>query len=170
MFKDSAFQEMDQFCIKSGHVEHGDDMMMQDSREGKGISSTRASEGLREIDGDAQNIETSGSDMSSTRGKNAIDQMDNGEFLKSSEYVKESGSGGDTEDKQVETIQCEEKQQRKRKRTLMNDRQMNMIERALLDEPDMQRNAASVQSWAHKISLHVRHLQLIIYKWCKLIR
>ncbi|KAM3687535.1 hypothetical protein ACJW31_10G083100 [Castanea mollissima] len=154
MFKDSAFQEMDQFCIKSGHVEHVENMTTQDRREGKGISSTRASEGLREIDRDAQNIETSGSDTSSTRGKNAIDQMDNGEFLKSSEYIKESGSGGDTEDKQVETIQCEEKQQRKRKRTLMNDRQMNMIERALLDEPDMQRNAASVQSWAHKISLH----------------
>jgi hypothetical protein len=161
MFEDSAFQEMDQFYIKSGHA--GDDLMTQDRREGKGISSTTASGGLREIDRDVRNIETSGSDTSSTKGKNADDQMDNGEFLKSSEHIKESGFGGDREGKQVETIQCEEKQQRKRKRTLMNDKQMNMIEKALLDEPDMQRNSASVQSWAHKISLHVRHLHLIIY-------
>ncbi|GMY16535.1 nodulin homeobox-like isoform X2 [Fagus crenata] len=152
MFEDSAFQEMDQFYIKSGHA--GDDMMTQDRREGKGISSTTASGGLREIDRDVRNIETSGSDTSSTKGKNADDQMDNGEFLKSSEHIKESGFGGDREGKQVETIQCEEKQQRKRKRTLMNDKQMNMIEKALLDEPDMQRNSDSVQSWAYKISLH----------------
>ncbi|KAG6645122.1 hypothetical protein I3843_08G097700 [Carya illinoinensis] len=154
MFEDSAFQDMDQFYLKSRHVDHVDVVIMQDTREGKGISGVRASEGLIKIHREVQNVETSGSDTCSTRGKNDVDQMCNGEFLKTSEQIKESEVGGDTEDKQIKTIHCEEKQQRKRKRTLMNDKQMAMIERALLDEPDMQRNAASIQSWAHKISVH----------------
>jgi hypothetical protein len=166
MFEDYGFREMDQFCVKSRRVDHDEDLMTQDRGEGKAISGTRASGGLREIDRDVQNVETSCSDTCSTRGKNAVDQMDNGGFLQKCEQIKESGLGGDTEDKDVEIIQCEEKQQRKRKRTLMNDKQTTMIERALLDEPHMQRNAALIQSWANKLSLHVCHMHLIIYKWC----
>ncbi|XP_062144604.1 nodulin homeobox-like isoform X2 [Alnus glutinosa] len=154
MFEDYGFREMDQFCVKSRRLDHDEDLMTQDRGEGKAISGTRASGGLREIDRDVQNVETSCSDTCSTRGKNAVDQMDNGGLLQKCEQIKESGLGGDTEDKDVEIIQCEEKQQRKRKRTLMNDKQTTMIERALLDEPHMQRNAALIQSWANKLSLH----------------
>ncbi|KAB1203021.1 hypothetical protein CJ030_MR8G017923 [Morella rubra] len=156
MFVDSAFQEMDQFHVKSERADHVDGKKKQDRRrEGKGIFGMRGSGGLRETDRDVRNVETSGSDASSIKGKNSVDQMCNPNFLKKSdEQINESVFGGDTEDKQVETFECEEKRQRKRKRSLMNDKQISMIERALLDEPDMQRHAASLQSWAHILSIH----------------
>lgn len=155
---DSAFQEMDQFHVKSERADHVDGKKKQDRRrEGKGIFGMRGSGGLRETDRDVRNVETSGSDASSIKGKNSVDQMCNPNFLKKSdEQINESVFGGDTENKQVETFECEEKRQRKRKRSLMNDKQISMIERALLDEPDMQRHAASLQSWAHILSIHVR--------------
>lgn len=37
----------------------------------------------------------------------------------------------------------------------MNHVQITMMEQALQNEPEMQRKAALVQSWAEKISLHV---------------
>lgn len=53
------------------------------------------------------------------------------------------------------TIQrSEEKQARKRKRNIMNHMQITMMEQALQNEPEMQRKAALVQSWAEKISAH----------------
>ncbi|KAL6968399.1 hypothetical protein U1Q18_034199 [Sarracenia purpurea var. burkii] len=110
--------------------------------------------GLREIDRDNPNVETSGSDSSSTRGKNSVDQVHGLEFPNSGEHVKASGFEGHHEDEKVETIKHEEKQRRKRKRTIMNDKQISLIERALLEEPDMQRNSASIQSWAEKLSVH----------------
>ena len=97
----------------------------------------------------------SGSDSSSTRGKNSFDQMHNVEFPNSSEHIKEGGFGGLQDDIKVEAVKCEEKQRRKRKRTIMNDKQITLMEKALLEEPDMQRNAASIQSWAEKLSVHV---------------
>ncbi|KAE8726873.1 Detected protein of confused Function [Hibiscus syriacus] len=58
------------------------------------------------------------------------------------------------DDEKVEPVQTEEKNRRKRKRTIMNDEQVAIIERALLDEPEMQRNTALIQSWADKLSHH----------------
>ncbi|KAL8236255.1 hypothetical protein R6Q59_017336 [Mikania micrantha] len=52
------------------------------------------------------------------------------------------------------TMQSEEKQLRKRKRNIMNHMQITIIEQALQNEPDMQRKAASIQSWSEKLSLH----------------
>lgn len=52
-------------------------------------------------------------------------------------------------------MQSEEKQVKKRKRNIMNHVQITMMEQALQNEPEMQRKAALVQSWAEKISLHV---------------
>ncbi|KAL7200564.1 hypothetical protein ACSBR1_032481 [Camellia fascicularis] len=127
------FQEEDQLYVRSSCIDQTGDMMLQDEEEDKSKYGTEAG-GFREI----QNVETSGPDSSSTREKNS----------------KESGIGGVLEDEKVEDVQCEEKQQRKRKRTIMNDEQIAAIERALLDEPDMQRNFTSVQSWADKLSLH----------------
>ncbi|KAL7598262.1 hypothetical protein Lser_V15G27337 [Lactuca serriola] len=45
-------------------------------------------------------------------------------------------------------------QLKKRKRNIMNDVQISMIENALCDEPNMQRRTASVQLWADKLSRH----------------
>ncbi|XP_015891659.3 nodulin homeobox isoform X1 [Ziziphus jujuba] len=149
MCENSAFQDADQTFVNE-QEDQGADAIMED----KGKSGRSASGGMAEIDRDAQNVETSGSDTSTTRGKNAVDQMDNGEFPKSSLPIKESGNGSNLEDEKVETVQCEEKQRRKRKRTIMNDKQISLIERALVDEPEMQRNAALVQSWADKLSSH----------------
>jgi hypothetical protein len=44
----------------------------------------------------------------------------------------------------------------------MNDHQITLMEKALLDEPEMQRNAAALQSWADKLSLHVSKMLLCI--------
>ncbi|XP_044971167.1 nodulin homeobox isoform X3 [Hordeum vulgare subsp. vulgare] len=41
---------------------------------------------------------------------------------------------------------------RGKKRTIMNDGQVNEIENALVDEPEMHKNAASLQTWAEKLS------------------
>lgn len=132
-------------------MNQGDRVMREDKDKSGGSASGVPTENVR----DAHNIETSGSDTSSTRGKNFVGQTVNGDFPKLSEHIKEPGIRGVPADEKVETVQFEEKQPRKRKRTIMNEFQMTIIEKALLDEPDMQRNAASIQSWADKLSLHV---------------
>lgn len=114
----------------------------------------------REIDKDVQMVVSSGSDTSLVGGKEYGDQLDNGECPKLNEPNKQSGFPRVQEEERVEVVQGEEKQQRKRKRTIMNEKQISFIERALLDEPDMQRNPASIQSWASKLSDHV--------SWCVL--
>lgn len=146
--ENSTLQEVDQFFGRN--MDQADDVMRQDRRKDK----NKLGRALRDGEKDVQNVETSGSDSSSTRGKNSTDQIDNSEFPKSNEHIKASGSGGVQEDEKVEIIPSEEKQRRKRKRTIMNDTQMTLIEKALVDEPDMQRNAALIQSWADKLSFH----------------
>ncbi|KAG2673576.1 hypothetical protein I3760_13G098800 [Carya illinoinensis] len=152
--ENSDFQEVEQYYVKTDRGDQGDDIMRQDRKEDKGISGKVASRGLRVIDRDVQNVETSGSDTSSSRGKNAADQMESGELSKFHKHIKERAFGGNAEDEKVPMVQSEEKQRKKRKRTIMNDKQITLIERALLDEPDMQRNATSIQTWAEKLSLH----------------
>ncbi|XP_038981275.1 nodulin homeobox-like isoform X2 [Phoenix dactylifera] len=71
------------------------------------------------------------------------------ENFETKEHAKESGF---QEDEKAESVQGEEKQPRKRKRNIMNEKQIFLIEKALLEEPEMQRNAASLQSWADKLS------------------
>ncbi|PSR86021.1 Nodulin homeobox like [Actinidia chinensis var. chinensis] len=151
--ENSAFQEEGQFYVRSNCIDQTGDIAWEDKGEDKGKSGGIA-DGLREIDRDFQNVEMSGSDSSSTRGKNSFDQMHNVEFPNSSEHIKEGGFGGLQDDIKVEAVKCEEKQRRKRKRTIMNDKQITLMEKALLEEPDMQRNAASIQSWAEKLSVH----------------
>ncbi|XP_021896883.1 nodulin homeobox isoform X1 [Carica papaya] len=147
----SAFPEENQIGIRSNQMEVGNDVTKQERREYK--DRCGASGVSRENDRDVQNVETSGSDTSCTRGKNSVDRIVNGEFPKLKEHFKEGGFGGVQEDEKVETVQ-DDKQRRKRKRTIMNDEQIMLMERALLDEPDMQRNTASIQAWADELSHH----------------
>ncbi|KAM7521537.1 hypothetical protein LguiA_011439 [Lonicera macranthoides] len=155
MSENSALQEVDpSFCVRGNSVNGADVVRPDKRRDNNGKNGSGAARGLREIERETQNVETSGSDSSSTRGKNCIDQMDCVEYQKSSEQVDESGLGGVQQDEKVQTIQCEEKQRRKRKRTIMNDNQVALMEKALLDEPDMQRHASSVRIWAEKLSEH----------------
>ena len=60
-----------------------------------------------------------------------------------------------TPKKQTNKNKTERGERERKRRTIMNDKQVMLIERALKDEPDMQRNAASLQSWADKLSGHV---------------
>ncbi|KAI4357988.1 hypothetical protein L6164_001899 [Bauhinia variegata] len=130
-------------------INQHDYLNREDQVEDKGISDKGVSGGAKDVEKDAHNVDTSDSDTSSAKGKNVIDHIDNGDLAKSHEHVKKVGVGETPEDEKVETVQ-----RRKRKRTIMNDKQISLIERALLDEPDMQRNATSLQSWADKLSLH----------------
>ena len=153
MSENSAFREEEQFYVRSNHKDQADDITRQDMMKNKDKSVTAS--GLKEIDRDVQNVETSGSDTSSTKGKNAIDKL--------VDRLRGSTHAGVREDEKVETVQTEEKQRRKRKRTIMNDEQVAIIEMALLDEPEMQRNTASIQSWADKLIHYVRKIDLVIY-------
>ena len=152
MSENSAFQE-EQFYVRSNHVDQAEDITRQDMMDDKDKSVMHS--GLKEIDRDVQNVETSGSDTSSTKGKNTINK-----FV---ERLRESTHAGIREDEKVEIVQTEEKQRRKRKRTIMNDEQVAIIERALLDEPEMQRNTASIQSWADTLCHHVCKIDPVIY-------
>ncbi|PIN26056.1 hypothetical protein CDL12_01192 [Handroanthus impetiginosus] len=109
--------------------------------------SNGAATNLREVERDARNVETSGSDSSPARGKNTIHPMD-------VDHVKGSGFEENLEDEKVDAVHSDEKQQRKRKRTIMNDKQIALIESALVDEPDMHRNSTALRLWADRLSLH----------------
>lgn len=124
---------------------------------------TEIVERLKESDADASNLETSGSDTSSNRGKSLVDRVEVGELVQNmSKLFKGSASGELKEDEKAETFLVFEKQRKKRKRSIMNDNQMGMIEKALADEPDMQRNSASIQLWADKLSQNVSSRILLI--------
>ncbi|KAK8950514.1 hypothetical protein KSP40_PGU009758 [Platanthera guangdongensis] len=70
------------------------------------------------------------------------------EPLLCTDFPKETGL---QEEEKVEGVHGEEKQPRKRKRNIMNEKQISLIENALIGEPEMQRNAAMLQSWAEKL-------------------
>ncbi|XP_011033643.1 PREDICTED: uncharacterized protein LOC105132061 isoform X1 [Populus euphratica] len=148
MSENSAIQEEEKPSFKNRN--QAEDAIKED----KAKSGACVSDVLREIDRDAHTVETSGSDTSSTRGKTYAGQVVNGDFLKSSEHIKRNGCQGVCGGEKVESPHFEEKQPRKRKRTIMNDYQITLMEKALLDEPEMQRNAAALQSWADKLSLN----------------
>ncbi|OIT32576.1 PREDICTED: nodulin homeobox [Nicotiana attenuata] len=103
---------------------------------------------MKDIEKDTQNVETSGSDSSSSRSRHPTDQV--GKV----EKINCNGPGDGREDEVAEASQHEEKQQRKRKRTIMNEKQISLMEKALMDEPDMQRNKASLEFWAKELSVH----------------
>lgn len=131
---------------------------------------------LKESEADASNLETSGSDTSSNRGKSLVDQVEDAELVQTmSKLFKGSGSEEVKEDEKSEAFLVFEKQRKRRKRSIMNDDQMGMIEKALAEEPDMQRNSASIQLWADKLSQSVSSTILLIlifnlyYKLCPLL-
>lgn len=139
-----------------------DEVTRQSRKDGKGQPGVFG--GLREIEKDVPNVTSNATDTSGSRGRNTGDQrMEKDGCLNPSENIEDGGArGGAQEEEKVETAVGEEKQQRKRKRTIMNDNQILMMEKALLDEPDMQRNTESIRSWAEKLSLHVCLLHVIL--------
>ncbi|KAI3831095.1 hypothetical protein MKW92_040820 [Papaver armeniacum] len=103
------------------------------SKKSKCTTSRTLSESLKENDKDVRSVETSGSDDSSSREKDPPDQMNSGDVSKSSEH--NGGSGV-------------------RKRNVMNEKQIALIESALVGEPEMQRNAPMLQSLSDKLSAY----------------
>ncbi|KAL5055962.1 hypothetical protein RYX36_036644 [Vicia faba] len=180
MSENSAFPSIDQHNIRVENRNIGGDLNRPHQVGGKSMASKTMLTGARDIDKDAQSAETSGSDISSAKGNNVLNHVDNGES-KSMEHLRKVVVDETPEDEKVEPLQRRKRkrtvvndnmaelmesalldepedekneplQRRKRKRTIMNDKMVELMERALLDEPEMQRNAASLQSWADKLS------------------
>ncbi|CAK9327047.1 unnamed protein product [Citrullus colocynthis] len=150
MSETSAFQETEN-CVETEQGDHGDAVLKDLKSKDEDESERNASGGPKGDEGDMQNVETSGSDTNSTRGRNGIQQIDIVDSSKSNENAKETEQAGSLEEEKVENVHSEEKHRRKRKRTVMNEKQISVIERALLDEPEMQRNPASIQFWADEL-------------------
>ncbi|XP_071923809.1 nodulin homeobox-like isoform X5 [Coffea arabica] len=139
LLKTAAFNEADSFNFR----ENGVDKKSVDV--GKRIDKVKCNGDAGQIKSDTQNFVMIEPDLSSMGGKAPTNQIvDN-------ESTKDVSVNIQREEK-METVQNEEKHQRKRKRTIMNDKQVALIEKALVDEPDMHRNAASLQLWADKLS------------------
>uniref|UniRef100_A0A9I9E228 Uncharacterized protein n=1 Tax=Cucumis melo TaxID=3656 RepID=A0A9I9E228_CUCME len=72
----------------------------------------------------------------SSKGRNGIKLTDIVNSSKSNENAKETKQAGSLEEENVENVHSEEKIRRKQKRTVMNEKQISIIERALFDEPE----------------------------------
>lgn len=147
MSDNTTFPGVDNSCLQ-GNLIVETCGVRQGRRIDEGKSTKASSEVLADTKKDVPNAEISVSDSNSARGKNIGLRVGNSENNKSSERLHLK------EDEKVESVNCEEKQLRKRKRPIMNDKQVAMMERALQEEPDMQKNAASLQSWAETLSFH----------------
>ncbi|XP_041991997.1 nodulin homeobox-like isoform X1 [Salvia splendens] len=141
---DFGFQEVVQFDANRRGEQFFDrknsGMMEQEKSNGPSINS-------RENEKDGPAFDSSGSDSSPTRGKTHIDRMD-------VDHIKGSSFDETAEEEKTDPLHSEEKQQRKRKRTIMNDKQIALIESALIDDPDMHCNATALRLWADKLSIH----------------
>ncbi|CAN6381931.1 unnamed protein product [Urochloa humidicola] len=71
------------------------------------------------------------------------------DHFKTPELSKESGL---QEDEKGDSM-YDDRQPKRRKRTIMNDEQIDELEKALVDEPDMHKNAILLQSWSEKLSM-----------------
>ncbi|XP_021721428.1 nodulin homeobox-like isoform X2 [Chenopodium quinoa] len=153
MSENSAFPGVDNSCI-NGEATAEADGATHDQKTCEGKSIKALAECIVETEKEIHNEETSGSDSSTTRGQNPNDKVGDGEYTKPNEHFHRSVVGGVQQDERVESVFGGEKQVRKRKRHIMNDKQISLIERGLLDEPDIHKNLASLQSWADRLSLH----------------
>lgn len=164
MSETSAFQETEN-CVETERGDQGDPVFkeLKSKNEDEDEPERKASGGPKGDERDIQNVETSGSDTNSARGRNSIQQIDIVDSSKSNENAKETEQGGSLEEEKVENVHSEEKHRRKRKRTVMNEKQVTVIERALLDEPEMQRNPTSIQFWADELIRYVCQTNQKVY-------
>ncbi|KAL9239199.1 hypothetical protein vseg_013540 [Gypsophila vaccaria] len=149
MSENSAFPGVDNPYINDERVGEADGILqVNNTCEGK--SSKASVERLLEV----ENAETSESELSSSRGNNLAGQAGNGPTTLSAKHSCKGNMKGSQEDDKVESLNCEEKLTRKRKRPIMNDTQASLFETAVQEEPDIHRNAAALHSWAVKLSCH----------------
>lgn len=162
MSETSACQETEN-CAETERGDQGDAVLNGLKAKDEDESDRKASGGPKGDERDIQTVETSGSDTNSARGRNSIQPMDIVDSSKSNENAKEIEQSGNLEEEKVENVHSEEKHRRKRKRTVMNDKQITMIESALLDEPEMQRNPALIQFWADELVRYVCQINLKLH-------
>ncbi|KAI3979977.1 hypothetical protein MKX01_042631 [Papaver californicum] len=122
------------------------------SKKSKCASSSNLSQSLKENDKDMRSVETSGSDGSSSREKDPPDQMNSGDVSKLAEH--NGGSGVRRVRKRRNESPSSREKRGKRKRNVMNEKQVALIESALVGEPEMQRNAPMLQSLSDKLSAY----------------
>ncbi|XP_066337448.1 nodulin homeobox-like isoform X2 [Miscanthus floridulus] len=96
-------------------------------------------------------VVTSGVSTGLQRSKMDLDPASSSvDNFKTPELTKENGL---QEDEKGESSMYDERQPKRRKRTLMNNEQIDELEKALVDEPEMHKNAVLLQSWSEKLSL-----------------
>nr|CAB3490449.1 unnamed protein product [Digitaria exilis] len=71
------------------------------------------------------------------------------DHFKTPELTKESG----LQEEKGDSSMYDERQPKRRKRTIMNDEQIDELEKALVDEPEMHKNAVLLQNWSEKLSV-----------------
>ncbi|KAJ1276605.1 hypothetical protein BS78_05G227600 [Paspalum vaginatum] len=85
------------------------------------------------------------------RGKMDLDPASSSvDHSKTPESTKESSLH---EDEKGESSMYDERQPKRRKRTIMNSEQIDELEKALVDEPEMHKNAILLQNWSEKLSV-----------------
>ncbi|XP_021715012.1 nodulin homeobox-like [Chenopodium quinoa] len=153
MSENSAFPGVENSCINVEATAEADGAMHdQKTCEGKSIKAL--AECIVETKKEIHNEETSGSDSSTTRGQNPNDKVGDGENTMPNEHFQRSKVGGVQQDERVESVYGEERQVRKRKRHIMNDKQISLIERWLQDEPDIHKNIVSLNTCADRLSIY----------------
>jgi hypothetical protein len=96
---------------------------------------------------------SSGVNSGHQRSKMDLDPASsNADHFKTPELSKESGL---QEDEKGESSVYDDRQPKRRKRTIMNDGQIDELEKALVDEPDMHKNTVLLQNWSEKLSMQV---------------
>ncbi|CAH8301269.1 unnamed protein product [Eruca vesicaria subsp. sativa] len=145
--------EGSQAAVKASQGPRGNSSNMQQAKEPLNLNIETASENPNvRVDDDVNeemeivprlkesNLETSGLDKSYKRGKSG----ELGQAVVVNKVFKGSGSG--------EVKKEDEKQGKKRKRSIMSDGQMEKVEKAIAAEPDIRRNSAWIRTWAENLS------------------
>ncbi|VFQ68622.1 unnamed protein product [Cuscuta campestris] len=103
-----------------------------------------------ELEKEADYFEANESDSNSKPEKNSTTNQ----VINHIEHIKGDRVGHVRDDEMAESAQHEAIPHRKRKRTIMNAKQLSIIESALMLEPGLQRNKGSLDFWANELCVH----------------
>lgn len=151
-------QEVDQF--KESKIEHTNlvnEIADIDENRNEGINSNTRSEveSAAEIDHEDSMLEFRNNENSIATDKGYFDELlresEENPNLADGEKEDEAAGVMSQASERVDTSIGEDKQPKKRKRNVMNDKQIALIETALQDEPEMQRNGHLLYLWTEKL-------------------
>lgn len=151
-------QEVDQFEeIKDEHTNLMNEIADLDENRNEGINSNTRSEveSAADIDHEDSMHEFRNNENSIAADKGYFDELlresEENQNLADGEKEDEAAGVMSQASERVDTSMGEDKQPKKRKRNVMNDKQIALIEIALRDEPEMQRSAPLLQLWTEKL-------------------